>query len=101
VIDGSGFGEEHDYMVVAGPVAVRAGVGRLYEIGLGVAKDYAEALRLYRLAAECGYAPAFSDVARFYVAGLAVAADAPARPTRRSHHTALADFTSEAREAFR
>ena len=34
-------------------------LGRQYELGAGVAKDDAEALRLYRVAAESGYALAF------------------------------------------
>jgi WD40 repeat protein len=41
-------------------------LGLLHEIGRGVPEDYAEALRLCRLAAESGYAPAFSDTARLY-----------------------------------
>ena len=41
----------------------------------GVAKDDAEALRLYRLAAKSGYALAFSDVGRLHWTGLGIGVD--------------------------
>ena len=50
-------------------------LGHQYENGLGVVKDEGEALRLYRLAAESGYALAFSNVGRFYWDGIVVGMD--------------------------
>ena len=43
--------------------------------GEGVVKDYAAAARLYRQAAEAGYAPAQYDLAYLYEQGLGVARD--------------------------
>jgi hypothetical protein len=45
-------------------------LGNLYENSIGVAKDDVQALRLYRRAAEGGYAPAFSDEGRLYWEGI-------------------------------
>ena len=47
----------------------------MYELGLGVLQDYAEALSWYRLAAEQGNAPAQHNLARMYENGRGVSQD--------------------------
>jgi hypothetical protein len=47
----------------------------MYDDGEGVAQDYAEAVRLYRLAAEQGYARAQIDLGLMYGIGEGVTQD--------------------------
>ena len=48
-------------------------LGAMYERGWGVAKDYSEALRLYRLSADQGYADAQNNLGCMYENGFGVA----------------------------
>ena len=53
-------------------------LGRLYELGKGVAQDYGKAVELYRQAAQRGdiiAAPAMAALGRMYENGLGVAKD--------------------------
>ena len=47
-------------------------LARLYELGLGVEKNYAEAFRLYKAAADQGLAPSMQAVGGFYYDGKGV-----------------------------
>ena len=47
----------------------------MYEVGDGVPQDYKEAVRLYRLAAEQGFAPAQYNLGAIYFEGLGVPQD--------------------------
>jgi uncharacterized caspase-like protein len=53
-------------------------VGEIYERGLGIPPDHAEAARWYRLAAEQGYAPAQLNLGQLLEQGLGVPRDVPA-----------------------
>ena len=59
----------------AGNPAAQYGVGTMYESGQGVAQDYAEAMRLYRLAAAQNYATASLNIGVMYFQGRGVAQD--------------------------
>lgn len=50
-------------------------VGEIYEKGMGIDPDYAEAARWYRLAAEQGYTRSMVNLAYFYEQGLGVEQD--------------------------
>ena len=50
-------------------------VGEIYERGLGLAPDHAEAARWYRLAADQGYSPAQMNLGQLYEQGLGVSKD--------------------------
>jgi TPR repeat protein len=50
-------------------------LGIMYELGVGVAKDHAEAAVWYRMAAEQGYADAQVNLGNMYVRGLGVPQD--------------------------
>jgi TPR repeat protein len=48
-------------------------IGRLYNLGRGVAQDYREAMRWFRRAADQGNAPARDNIGWLYEGGLGVA----------------------------
>ena len=50
-------------------------LGYIYQEGFGVPQDYAEAIRLYRLSAEQGYAPAQSQLGTMYEHGYGMPED--------------------------
>ena len=50
-------------------------LGFMHGVGHGVAKDYSEALRMYKLAAAQGYGWALYNVGQCYESGWSVAAD--------------------------
>ena len=50
-------------------------MGSLYANGQGVLQDYKEAVKLYRLAAEQGFAPAQYNLGAMYFEGLGVPQD--------------------------
>ena len=62
-------------MADQGDAAAQRNLGLMYAAGLGVAQDYAEAIRWYRKAAEQGYAGAQSDLGFRYAHGQGVPQD--------------------------
>jgi TPR repeat protein len=53
-----------------GLTLAQANLGRLYYNGLGVMKDYSEAMRWFRMAADQGFASAENQVGYSYAIGL-------------------------------
>jgi len=67
--------EELRAMAEAGDAEAQVGLGGLFYLGQGVAKDEVEAVKWYRKAAEQGYAMAQSKLGFMYDNGLGVAKD--------------------------
>ena len=81
----------------AGDTTAQAYVGEMYEKGLGVAPDYAEAAKWYRLAAGKGSARAAANLGFLYEQGLGVTKD-PAQAVawyRRATGSATTAFAVE------
>ena len=64
--------EEQLQLARQGNAQAQAYIGSLYELGKGVPRDYSEAVKWYRLAADQGYAPAQSSLGSMYALGKGV-----------------------------